>query len=164
MAAAIPVSEVDVRTIVNLPNEPAINDVLKAHSALALAYLKAYTKTEYYDEASGETPGADLATAYKFAFSFKLFESVIEFLNLKTIGTGIIKSTGIDDQAAELLTVKEIESYKKQFELRALTQVLDYLNTAGQNRYRELLTGSRSVRGTRACVISGDVEDDVWTT
>ncbi len=161
MAAAIPVSAADVRAIVNLPKEGKIEDVLGQHSPLALSYLARHTEKEYYAEATGTDPGETLAIAFKYAFAFILLQSSLEFLNLSTLGEGIIKTTGIDAQSTELLTFKEIQAYKQQLELRALNQVVDYLNLAGQNRYRELLTGSQTVRGTRACVISGDEEDDV---
>ncbi len=160
MAAAIPVSAADVRTIVNLPIDGNIESTLSAHSAAAISYLRNHVEKTHYDEATSETPGSALASAFRYAYSFILFESVLEFINIKTIGTGIIKSTGIDDQAAELLTVKDIASFKKSLELRALTQIIDYFNLTGKNRYRELLTGSQSIRGTRASVISGDDDDE----
>jgi hypothetical protein len=60
--------------------------------------------------------------------------STAEFLNLKTLGEGIVKTVGLDQSATELLTGGEIDSFKANLELRALTGLRDYLNQQGQNR------------------------------
>jgi hypothetical protein len=63
-----------------------------------------------------------------------MLHSTCEFLNLKTLGEGIVKTVGLDQSATELLTGSEIDSFKANLELRALTGLRDYLNQQGQNR------------------------------
>jgi len=63
-----------------------------------------------------------------------MLHSTAEFLNLKTLGEGIVKTVGLDQSATELLTGSEIDSFKANLELRALTGLRDYLNQQGQNR------------------------------
>jgi len=63
-----------------------------------------------------------------------MLHSTCEFLNLKTLGEEIVKTVGLDQSATELLTGSEIDSFKANLELRALTGLRDYLNQQGQNR------------------------------
>ena len=64
--------------------------------------------------------------------------STAEFLNLKTLGEGIVKTVGLDQSATELLTGSEIDAFKANLELRALTLLQDYLNAQGRERLLEL--------------------------
>jgi hypothetical protein len=50
-----------------------------------------------------------------------------EFISLKTLGEGIVKTVGLDQSATELLTGSEIDAFKAKLELRALTRLGDYL-------------------------------------
>jgi hypothetical protein len=67
-----------------------------------------------------------------------MLQSTCEFLNLKTLGEGIVKTVGFDQSATEPLTGSEIDAFKAKLELRALTGLRDYLNLQGQNRLDEL--------------------------
>jgi len=64
--------------------------------------------------------------------------STAEFLNLKTLGEGIVKTVGLDQSATELLTGSEIDAFKANLELRALTVLSSYLNQTGLDRLNEL--------------------------
>ena len=61
-----------------------------------------------------------------------------EFLNLKTLGEGIVKSIGLDSSTTELLTGAEIEAFKAELEIRALTLLKGFLNEEGLARMYEL--------------------------
>ena len=67
-----------------------------------------------------------------------MLQSTCEFLNLKTLGEGIVKTVGLDQSATELLTGSEIDAFKTSLELRALTGLRDYLNLTGLQRLDEL--------------------------
>jgi hypothetical protein len=80
-----------------------------------------------------------------------MLHSTCEFLNLKTLGEGIVKTVGLDQSATELLTGSEIEAFKINLELRALTVLSSYLNPAGLERLNELKP--RQARPIRVGVI-----------
>ena len=67
-----------------------------------------------------------------------MLHSTCEFLNLKTLGEGIVKTVGLDQSATELLTGSEIDAFKANLELRALTVLSSYLNQTGLDRLNEL--------------------------
>ncbi|MCK9336009.1 MAG: hypothetical protein M0Q99_11945 [Candidatus Cloacimonetes bacterium] len=67
-----------------------------------------------------------------------MLQSTCEFLNLKTLGEGIVKTIGLDQSATELLTGSEIDAFKAKLELRALTLLRNYLNQSGMDRLTEL--------------------------
>ncbi|MCB5258862.1 MAG: hypothetical protein LHW48_00100, partial [Candidatus Cloacimonetes bacterium] len=67
-----------------------------------------------------------------------MLHSTAEFLNLKTLGEGIVKTVGLDQSATELLTGSEIDAFKANLELRALTVLSSYLNQTGLDRLNEL--------------------------
>jgi len=67
-----------------------------------------------------------------------MLHSTAEFLNLKTLGEGIVKTVGLDQSATELLTGGEIDALKTNLELRALVAIQSYLNNAGLDRLNEL--------------------------
>ncbi len=67
-----------------------------------------------------------------------MLHSTAEFLNLKTLGEGIVKTVGLDQSATELLTGSEIDTFKANLELRALTVLSSYLNQTGLDRLNEL--------------------------
>ncbi|MDY0382075.1 MAG: hypothetical protein RBQ68_08450, partial [Candidatus Cloacimonadaceae bacterium] len=73
-----------------------------------------------------------------FGFCFLMLQSTCEFLNLKTLGERIVKTVGLDQSATELLTGSEIDAFKANLELRALTILQVYLNPAGLDRLFEL--------------------------
>ena len=57
---------------------------------------------------------------------------------MKTLGEGIVKTVGLDQSATELLTGSEIDAFKANLELRALTILSSYLNQTGLDRMNEL--------------------------
>jgi len=67
-----------------------------------------------------------------------MLQSTCEFLNLKTLGEGIVKTVGLDQSATELLTGSEIDAFKANLELRALNILQAYINPAGHYRLNEL--------------------------
>ncbi len=80
-----------------------------------------------------------------------MLQSTCEFLNLKTLGEGIVKTVGLDQSATELLTGSEIDAFKAKLELRALIILHAYLNPAGMDRLSELKP--RQPRAIRVGVI-----------
>ena len=84
---------------------------------------------------SGEDP---FLVSFRFGFCFLMLHSTVEFLNLKTLGEGIVKTVGLDQSATELLTGSEIDAFKDTLELRALTILQAYLNHIGLDRLNEL--------------------------
>ncbi len=80
-----------------------------------------------------------------------MLHSTAEFLNLKTLGEGIVKTVGLDQSATELLTGSEIDAFKANLELRALNILQAYLNPTGLDRLYELKP--RQPRAIRVGVI-----------
>jgi hypothetical protein len=80
-----------------------------------------------------------------------MLHSTAEFLNLKTLGEGIVKTVGLDQSATELLTGGEIDALKANLELRALTILREYLSPIGMQRLEEL--NPRLPRSIRVGVI-----------
>lgn len=138
MAAAIPVDTKDICSITNLPADMAENPIWTEHSPLVMARLAEICVEASYTEACEDDPSDAVYYAYRTAFAFLALESAAEFLNLKTIGAGIIKSTGIEDNAAELLTGIEIDAFKAALEKRALNAIKAHLNTVGTDKLNEL--------------------------
>lgn len=151
MAAAIPVDTKDICSIVNLPADMAENPIWAEHSPLVMARLAEICTTDAYDDASGDDPSDVLAAAFRIGYAFLALESTAEFLNLKTIGEGIVKTVGLDQSATELLTGHEIEAFKAGLEKRALQTMKPYLNAAGRMRLEDL--SPRAPRVMRAGVV-----------
>jgi len=137
---AIPVEVKDVITILNLPADMADNPIFSEHEALVMCRMAEITIDDDYNEAvEGDLEAGDpLYVAFRYSYAFLLLESVAEFLNLKTLGEGIVKTVGLDQSATELLTGSEIDAFKANLELRALTILQTYLNPAGLDRLNEL--------------------------
>lgn len=137
---AVPLSVQDIITILNLPADLAANPVFSEHEALVLRQLALICVEDDYAAALDD----DLETsdpiyvAFRYGYAFLMLESVTEFLNLKTLGEGIVKSIGLDSAATELLTGSEIEDFKRKLETRALTLLKPYLNEDGLARLYEL--------------------------
>lgn len=131
--------------ILNLPEDEKIIMLFEEHSDSVVAWFGKIAENEVVEE----------ITDYKMAYSFFILSQVLDFLNLKTLGSGIIKTTGIDTQTTELLTGSEIRAYKKDLEIRALETIYEYLTPIGIKRLDELKFGSTSVKHyrTRASVI-----------
>lgn len=137
---AIPVEVKDVITILNLPADMAENPIFSEHEALVLKRLAEICLEDDYNDAAGDDleAGDAVYVAFRYGYAFLLLESVAEFLNLKTLGEGIVKSIGLDSSATELLTGAEIEDFKSKLEMRALGLLKGYLNEDGLGRLYEL--------------------------
>ena len=136
----IPVETDVMLAILNLPKEMANNGIFKEHQGLVMEMIRSIVEQEYYDRAIQEDlPEQDpLLISFRFGFCFLMLHSTCEFLNLKTLGEGIVKTVGLDHSATELLTGSEIDAFKANLELRSLTVLSSYLNPAGLERLNEL--------------------------
>jgi len=153
MPATLPVPIPDLLTVLNLPAELESNTVFKEHKNLILEIIKGVVIDNFYDSAFDPRVGEDdpLYIAFRFAYCFYMLHSTLEFLNLKTLGEGIVKTVGLDQSATELLTGAEIDAFKSKLELRALTTLAAYLNETGKNRLAEI--SPRPPRAIRIGVI-----------
>ena len=136
----IPV-EIDVMlSILNLPKEMGDNGIFKEHLTLVLDMVRSVVLPEHYTRAIQEDMPEDdpFCVSFRVGFCFLMLYSTCEFLNLKTLGEGIVKTVGLDQSATELLTGSEISAFKANLELRALTLLRDYLNQSGMERLTEL--------------------------
>ncbi|MDY0152697.1 MAG: hypothetical protein RBS43_10530, partial [Candidatus Cloacimonas sp.] len=136
MPTALPVSILDMLSVLNLPAELEANPIFKGHRGLVLETIKGVVLSRYYGSACNPSMSDDdpLYIAFRFAYCFYMLHSTCEFLNLKTLGEGIVKTVGLDQSATELLTGAEIDAFKSKLELRALTALSAYLNDAGKER------------------------------
>ncbi len=136
----IPVETNEVLAVLNLPKEMADNVIFKEHKGLVLETIRSLVLENYYQDATRiDYPDDDpFLISFRFGFCFLMLQSTCEFLNLKTLGEGIVKTVGLDQSATELLTGSEIDAFKAKLELRALTLLRNYLNQSGMERLTEL--------------------------
>jgi len=136
----IPVEIDPMLAILNLPKEMGDNGIFKEHKAIVMETIRTLVLDNHYQDAiRNDYPDDDpFLISFRFGFCFLMLHSTCEFLNLKTLGEGIVKTVGLDQSATELLTGSEIDAFKANLELRALTGLRDYLNQHGQNRLDEL--------------------------
>ena len=136
----IPVEIDAMLAILNLPKEMGDNGIFKEHKSIVLETIRTIVLSEHYNRAiQDDIPEEEpFLVSFRFGFCFLMLHSTCEFLNLKTLGEGIVKTVGLDQSATELLTGSEIDAFKANLELRALTGVRDYLNQHGQDRLDEL--------------------------
>lgn len=154
-AEVYPLNTSTVIQILNLSSDERITNTFTAHGGRAVLWLKKVSEEDTWDAVQGDLGESDAEESYKFAYCYYLLASTIQFLNLKTIGEGIIKTTGLDQQSTELLTGGEIRSFKKNLEIQALETIEDYLNATGYDRLRELKLGTTKLKrtGIKAAVI-----------
>ena len=136
----IPVETDVMLAILNLPKEMANNGIFKEHQGLVMKMIHTLVLQEHYDRAThDDLPEEEpFLVSFRFGFCFLMLHSTAEFLNLKTLGEGIVKTVGLDQSATELLTGSEIDAFKAKLELRALTLLRNYLNQSGMDRLTEL--------------------------
>ena len=136
----IPVETIDLLAVLNLPREMADNVIFKEHKGLVLETIRSLVLDNFYQDAiRNDYPDDDpFLVSFRFGFCFLMLQSTCEFLNLKTLGEGIVKTVGLDQSATELLTGSEIDAFKAKLELRALTLLRNYLNQSGMERLTEL--------------------------
>ncbi len=149
----IPVEADAMLSILNLPKEMGDNGIFKEHRTLVLEMVRSVVLPDSYTRAIQEDMPEDdpLMISFRFGFCFLMLHSTCEFLNLKTLGEGIVKTVGLDQSATELLTGSEIDAFKANLELRALTILNSYLNPAGLDRLSDLKP--RQPRAIRVGVI-----------
>ena len=136
----IPVETSDVLAVLDLPKEMVGNVIFKEHRGLVLETIRSLVLDNYYQDAiRNDYPDDDpFLVSFRFGYCFLMLQSTCEFLNLKTLGEGIVKTVGLDQSATELLTGSEIDAFKAKLELRALTLLRNYLNQSGMERLTEL--------------------------
>lgn len=136
----IPVEAIEVLAVLNLPKEMADNVIFKEHRGLVLETIRSLVLDNFYQDATRvDYPEDDpFLISFRFGYCFLMLQSTCEFLNLKTLGEGIVKTVGLDQSATELLTGSEIDAFKANLELRALTLLRNYLNQIGMERLTEL--------------------------
>ena len=136
----IPVETIDLLAVLNLPKEMADNVIFKEHRGLVMETIRSLVLDNFYQDATRvDYPEDDpFLTSFRFGYCFLMLQSTCEFLNLKTLGEGIVKTVGLDQSATELLTGSEIDAFKANLELRALTLLRNYLNQSGMERLTEL--------------------------
>ena len=136
----IPVEIDALLAILNLPKEMGDNGIFKEHRTLVLEMVRSVVLPEHFTRATQEDmPEEDpFCVSFRFGFCFLMLQSTCEFLNLKTLGEGIVKTVGLDQSATELLTGSEIDAFKANLELRALAVLSSYLNQTGLDRLNEL--------------------------
>ena len=149
----IPVEIDAMLAILNLPKEMGDNSIFKEHRTLVLEMVRSVVLPEHYTRAIQEDMPEEepFLVSFRFGFCFLMLHSTCEFLNLKTLGEGIVKTVGLDQSATELLTGSEIDAFKANLELRALTILQSYLNSTGLDRLNELKP--RQARAIRVGVI-----------
>ena len=135
-----PVETIDLLAVLNLPREMADNVIFKEHKGLVLETIRSLVLDNFYQDAiRNDYPDDDpFLISFRFGYCFLMLQSTCEFLNLKTLGEGIVKTVGLDQSATELLTGSEIDAFKAKLELRALTLLRNYLNQGGMERLTEL--------------------------
>ncbi len=136
----IPVETDAMLAILNLPKEMSNNGIFREHQGLVLEMIRSIVLERFYNHATHDDLPEDdpLLISFRFGFCFLMLHSTCEFLNLKTLGEGIVKTVGLDQSATELLTGSEIDAFKANLELRTLTVLSSYLNPAGLDRLNEL--------------------------
>ena len=144
----LPIDTGTVISILNLNSDDRIIATFEKHSPKAVLILKRLSDEGVWKNLQESRAGEDVQYSFMFAYCYYLLVSTVEFLNLKTLGEGIIKSTGIDEQSTELLTGTEIKSFKTNLEIQALELISEYLNQAGYDRLKELKTGKSKINKT----------------
>ncbi|MCB5285537.1 MAG: hypothetical protein LHW45_08120 [Candidatus Cloacimonetes bacterium] len=137
--SAIPIDGPELVTILNLPADLSRNPIWGEHAGLVLAELAELLDEDTYADAVGDMAAEDEGyQAIRVAYAFMMLRSALEFLNLKTVGEGIVKVVGMDAATTELLTGGEIDAFKDRLELRVLKQLRTWLSAAGLERLDEL--------------------------
>jgi len=137
MAAVIPVVQADVLKTLNLTDlnsKTGITDLFTAHQPGVMLWLQTNTTEVSYAEAADDSPSAAISVAFKLAYGLIMLNKTMEFLNLNTIGKGIIESTGMDAHKSQLITQSTIEKKKKALELQALRYLSAYLSDEGKRQ------------------------------
>ncbi|MDP3115464.1 MAG: hypothetical protein Q8M98_11950 [Candidatus Cloacimonadaceae bacterium] len=137
---AIPITAYVMTSVLNLPTEMHEKPIFSEHSQLVIELIRSVVQEEYYLNAVYPSVymGEAYYTSFRFGYCFYMLYSTCEFLNLKTLGEGIVKSVGLDQSATELLTGAEIDAFKFNLEKRALQSLSPYLSQVGKDRLEQL--------------------------
>ncbi len=151
----LPIDTAEVVKVLNLNNDDRIIATFEQHSDRIVLLLERFSDSETWNNIVAESVDFETQKSYKYAYCYLLLSSTIQFLNFKTIGEGIIKTTGFDNQSTELLTGREIEDNKRSLEIEALEMIYEYLGNRGIDRLREIKHGIAKTKqqASRACVI-----------
>lgn len=160
--AVLPVEYSELVNKLNLPSDINLENLFSAHALQIRLYLKRYVETDFFEAAYLESDDEDFSDSFELGYCYLMLSMCLEFMNLKTLGQGIIKTIGMDTQSTSLLTGKEITDFKVKLELKALDLIFDYLNSYGINHMRELeikVSGNRFMKRARVSIISGDTDE-----
>lgn len=130
----LPVPVTEALAVLNLPADLASNSLFQEHTPLVMELLSTYLEPASYAALStsgDDEPSEALATNARASFCFLLLASTLEFLNLKTVGEGIVKNVGLDASQTALLTGAEIEAFQARLTRRALSALTPWLSDAG---------------------------------
>lgn len=153
MIAAIPVDNATFLAVANLKAKDFADSALFTQfEPLIMAELARQTTEAAFAEAAGDNPGPAVQTAFKFGYCYLMQCRTIRQLSIKTVGGGVIRSTGTENNARELLTQTEIDQLETAFELKALSVLQLYLSESGQIRLNEL-RGDKAGTGSRGCLL-----------
>jgi hypothetical protein len=156
--AVIPVAFEDVLKYVNLSDlvkNQRVIDLFGAHEGEIEVWLEKYTVDTDYTAVTADGGDSDTIRAAAFSAGYCLHSLAVAlpFLNINTAGKGLIKTTGIDANATELLSGSEINKLQDQFNYQALDNLRVYLNDDGKSLLESYRPRAR--RGFRATVING---------
>lgn len=135
MAATLPVIPEDVKKTLNLKGLKS-TELFELHQGSVCLQVQRVTTSEHYLAATSDAGDGDASrvTAFRMAYAFFMLHSTLEFLNLNTVGEGVVESTGMDTMQTKLLSTQSVEQKKMILERRALILLKPYLNTAGLER------------------------------
>jgi len=93
----IPVEIDAMLSILNLPKEMGDNGIFKEHKAIVMETIRTLVLDNHYQDAiRNDYPDDDpFLVSFRFGFCFLMLHSTCEFLNLKTLGEGIVKTVEI---------------------------------------------------------------------
>ncbi|MDP3114213.1 MAG: hypothetical protein Q8M98_05480 [Candidatus Cloacimonadaceae bacterium] len=92
----IPVEIDAMLSILNLPKEMGDNGIFKEHKAVVMETIRTLVLPEHYNRAiQDDMPEEEpFLISFRFGFCFLMLHSTCEFLNLKTLGEGLVKTVG----------------------------------------------------------------------
>ena len=129
----VPVAVGTVIKVLNLPNDAKITSVFGEHEDKIMTLLERFSDPLVWEDLLNESVENNQQNSYKYAYCYLLLAYTIQFLNLKTIGEGIIKTTGFDANSTELLTGAKIASWQKRLEIDALEMIKEYLSESAED-------------------------------
>lgn len=144
----IPVPIAEALAGLNLPADVANNPIFGEHAPLVMNYLERVMLPEPFELVSRpkEEKTVILEPIIKQVYGFLLLASTLEFLNINTLGQGIIKVIGLDATQTALLSGAEVEAMRRRLTRRALRAIVNWLNEEGLAELHELEPGPGKLR------------------